>query len=576
MAANDRLLLDGLLASAAATYGNDRRPDEYLELLVFDQVLRDRLLSIDQLESGWVDGALDGGIDGFFIFIDDRLITEPALAGEVRRSADLSVHMFSVRHKDHFQEIPVNALLGSVDTLFDLGKEKEELQYNFSDEILDQRETFRATFINTAEKHPRVSIHIYYASRGDTAGINRSVRGRLAQVADNIRLLFSTATVTAEFLGAAELVAMSRRQRTSQRRLRFQTSLIADRGYILLVPLADYYQFVADESGSLARSLFESNVRDYVGESGINSDIETTLATGTESPDFWWLNNGVTMLASQATLTTPHELVIETPQIVNGLQTTEVIHRYFTKHVDRRSKESRSILVKVIVSPEDSARDRIVKATNYQNPVALAALRATDVVQKNIEQYLEKKGWYYDRRPGYHRNMGKPLDRIVSTSALGAAVWSLVYGNYSHIYKTKWMRRDDLYHKVFFEGMHLDVYRIAIELFRVGAHAARRYVSGGVRGKTLIRWEALFARALLCLRLGRLPATPMELLGIETGPIEQAEFAKIAGWINQHIPDNADPMDARVRARSMRSEVGRLAERLEKVGFGAFSSTKFD
>ena len=76
MAPNDRLLLDGLLAAAPTAYGLDRSPDEYLELFVFDQVLRDQCLSLDQLESGWVDGALDGGVDGFFIFVDDRLIKE--------------------------------------------------------------------------------------------------------------------------------------------------------------------------------------------------------------------------------------------------------------------------------------------------------------------------------------------------------------------------------------------------------------------------------------------------------------------------------------------------------------------
>jgi hypothetical protein len=43
-------------------------------------------------------------------------------------------------------------------------------------------------------------------------------------------------------------------------------------------------------------------------------------------PDFWWLNNGITILATSATMV-GKTLHLEDIQIVNGLQTTETIFR---------------------------------------------------------------------------------------------------------------------------------------------------------------------------------------------------------------------------------------------------------
>ena len=45
-------------------------------------------------------------------------------------------------------------------------------------------------------------------------------------------------------------------------------------------------------------SIFESNVRDYQGNTDVNEGIAASLGTAS-SEDFWWLNNGVTVLATK-------------------------------------------------------------------------------------------------------------------------------------------------------------------------------------------------------------------------------------------------------------------------------------
>ena len=81
----------------------------------------------------------------------------------------------------------------------------------------------------------------------------------------------------------------------------------------------EYFRFVTDSDGSLRRYLFESNVRDYMGTNYVNSSIESTLARGRSAADedFWWLNNGVTVIASQATVV-GKELHLENVQGFDG------------------------------------------------------------------------------------------------------------------------------------------------------------------------------------------------------------------------------------------------------------------
>ncbi|HDX4721257.1 TPA: AIPR family protein, partial [Enterobacter asburiae] len=58
-----------------------------------------------------------------------------------------------------------------------------------------------------------------------------------------------------------------------------------------------------------------------------NEDIKLTLSDQ-GSPDFWLLNNGVTILSTSAQMI-GQSIYMEDIQIVNGLQTSESIFRHF-------------------------------------------------------------------------------------------------------------------------------------------------------------------------------------------------------------------------------------------------------
>jgi hypothetical protein len=194
-------------------------------------------------------------------------------------------------------------------------------------------------------------------------------------------------------------------------------------GYIAVVRLEDYEDFITTEDGELDTALFEANVRNYEGQTDVNQSIEETLNRSDAAVDFWWLNNGVTIVASRIQPANKI-LELEAPQIVNGLQTSTEIYKRSRRDVS--AKDGRSVLVKVIEAKDSGVRERIIRATNSQTAFGPSTLRATDQVQRQIEDYLFKHGVYYERRRRLYLNQGIPLDKIVSIDLMGQALVSVV------------------------------------------------------------------------------------------------------------------------------------------------------
>jgi len=179
--------------------------------------------------------------------------------------------------------------------------------------------------------------------------------------------------------------------------------------YVVLIKLKDYFEFICDENGALRYYLFDSNVRDFLGQNRVNIDIVENLQSE-QTSDFWLYNNGVTLIASSARAV-GDTINISNVQIVNGLQTTHSIFNYFASVGPKTDK--RSLLARIIVTSNEVLRDSIIRATNNQSNIELSSLSATDRIQRNIEDVLLRYGWYYARKKKYYENQGVPTQQII-------------------------------------------------------------------------------------------------------------------------------------------------------------------
>lgn len=374
MAKNDVVLLDGIIDNL---FGEEKSPDrrgEIFELFTFQQLLKNYDLSQEEIESGWLDGRNDGGIDGFFIFVNGQLLIDPEIFHWPKRNAEITVWLITCKHHETFQQAPLDLLTASITELMDHSIESESLKGDYSSELKIARNLFFLAYKRLASALTKMSIDYIYSSRGDASELGTSIVARANQIKTRTENLFSSCFVEFTFVGAKELVNLYRQLQNIMHELPFLEYISQGSSYVMLTGLNEYKTFVSDEKGNLRRYLFEANVRDYLGLNRVNEDITASLSNSSPA-DFWWLNNGVTILTTSARVI-GKIIQLDDVQIVNGLQTTESIYQFFSN--GGKETENRAILIKVISSVDPSVRDRIIRATNNQTAVELASLHATD------------------------------------------------------------------------------------------------------------------------------------------------------------------------------------------------------
>ena len=465
MAKNDIILVDGILDQRISEKLPSDRRDEVFEYLVLEESLKQYDLTTEEIETGWIDGNGDGGIDGFYTLVNGHLLDDVADFAWPRANAAIDVWLFTCKHHATFQQATLDAVIATIQELFDFSLEDCELKGTYSEDLLESRGLLMSAYRRLSIGRPTVTINVVYASRGDSENVGESVKARAEQIESTLRNFFSSSIVTFRFIGASEIVESHRKVKAFSLDLPFLEHLATGKeSYVLLVRLHDFWKFVSDDAGNLRRYLFDSNVRDYLGTSSVNQDIAQSLAD-VDAPDFWWLNNGVTILATNATI--PGKTIqLQDIQIVNGLQTTETIFKHFKE--GSIVSADRALLVKIIVATDSFSRDRIIRATNNQSPVETAALHATDKIQRDIEQILERHDWYYERRKNYYKNIGKPPARFVTPSYVASAVVALVFKNIMSAtrIKTKFMRNQVSYDDVFCAELPLKVWPILVGVYK--------------------------------------------------------------------------------------------------------------
>lgn len=456
----------------------DMPEDDFFELFLAEQILWDHDLSWEELQAGITGGGDDGGMDAIYIFGNNSLLGAEADYQVTKISASFELAIIQAKRGPSFTETAVDKIRTSLLRLLDLNQPLGTASTLYNAETLAVFERFRKCYVKSAGRFPSVNIQIYYGSRG--FDINSKVAQKAKELETGVSSLFSECTCAFSFVTPSDLVALARRQRPATLELRFnETIATSDGAYVGLALIKDFADFLSTAQGGPRTSIFESNVRDYEGAGGINALIRRTLEENSED-DFWWLNNGITIVASRAGQYAK-TLALEYPQIVNGLQTSREIFNYVARSSssgDVPAEDHRSVLIRVVVPPDESSRDRIIRATNSQTAIPSVALRATDRIQRVIEDYFVRKGWFYERRKNRYQNEGKPISRIITIPFLAESVCAVILRE-PHLggprLGGRFLRDEKLYERVFSDDIPLASYLKCAQLTRrIELHIRKR------------------------------------------------------------------------------------------------------
>lgn len=515
MSKNAQILLENLIEQEFRNNDNYSNISEYFEFFSASQILKNQGLSDDEVDNGIVGKGLDGGCDSIYLFLNNLLIT-PDVVEHISAPKDSILEMIIIQSKKttSFGEDAVMKWKTISGNLLDLSKTTTDFTARYNTDILEAFTTFRDTYTRLITSRVKLKFRFYYATLASE--LHPNVIQQAEELKDTIKGLFPNAVVEVTFVDSDTLFEMYNAVIENRVNLKFADIPISpnQKNYVALVDLKSYFNFIVNDEGDVRKSFFDSNVRDYQGKNNVNSSISETLHRADDN-DFWWLNNGVTVLASEATLVNNRELQIVNPEIVNGLQTSMEIYNYFSENREALESEKRSILLRIIVPDNEESRDQIIFATNNQTNIPKATLRVTDPIHLQIEMYFKSRGLFYDRRKNYYKNQGHKPAEIVGVSFLAQCLITIFLKkpDYARARPSTLLNDEKTYNELYEKNNDLEVfYRVAL----LGKKIQRNVRSGSDYSsaeKSDILYYVLYA--VIADVLGKKNITPADIKNLD-------------------------------------------------------------
>lgn len=515
MSKNAQILLENLIEQEFRNNDNYSNISEYFEFFSASQILKNQGLSDDEVDNGIVGKGLDGGCDSIYLFLNNLLIT-PDVVEHISAPKDSILEMIIIQSKKttSFGEDAVMKWKTISGNLLDLSKTTTDFTARYNADILEAFTTFRDTYTRLITSRVKLKFRFYYATLASE--LHPNVIQQAEELKDTIKGLFPNAVVEVTFVDSDTLFEMYNAVIENRVNLKFADIPISpnQKNYVALVDLKSYFNFIVNDEGDVRKSFFDSNVRDYQGKNNVNSSISETLHRADDN-DFWWLNNGVTVLASEATLVNNRELQIVNPEIVNGLQTSMEIYNYFSENREALESEKRSILLRIIVPDNEESRDQIIFATNNQTNIPKATLRVTDPIHLQIEMYFKSRGLFYDRRKNYYKNQGHKPAEIVGVSFLAQCLITIFLKkpDYARARPSTLLNDEKTYNELYEKNNDLEVfYRVAL----LGKKIQKNVRSGSDYSsaeKSDILYYVLYA--VIADVLGKRNITPVDIKNLD-------------------------------------------------------------
>lgn len=184
----------------------------------------------------------------------------------------------------------------------------------------------------------------------------------------------------------------------------YNMTLALDAKYVLTPVTVMYKMVKAAEKEKYP--LFDENIREYLGSNGaVNKKIVNTLMDPNDRNNFFFYNNGITMIVSDISKETTYGanrvFEVSDPQIVNGCQTVSTIYETLnklTEHTREKEFASTFVMVKILEIPARDERLKdlyrnIVTYNNSQNSINEKAFTAVKDVFKHVQAEFEWRGY---------------------------------------------------------------------------------------------------------------------------------------------------------------------------------------
>ena len=226
------------------------------------------------------------------------------------------------------------------------------------------------------------------------------------------------------------------------------------------VSVQEIYKLM-DEFGD---RLLEKNIRHYLGINTINEQIENTLLSEEKRQNFFFFNNGITMICEKFSYNGLQDrnwnVKIDKLQIINGGQTCKTIYQTLKDHPNTDFSQVYILVRLYEVNDDEEMVQDITYATNSQNPVDFRDLKSNDKIQKLLEISAKDLGYIYKRK---RDNLGNA--NVIPSTVAAEAVFAVWRGK-PHLAKYKRNEFFDKYYQEIFSDLNAAQMIIAVLIFR--------------------------------------------------------------------------------------------------------------
>lgn len=359
------------------------------------------------------------GIDGIVIIVNNKLVSEESDLGKFGPTEQIKIKIgfiqsttqnsFDTQKFSAFTDEVVKFLTGSIDI---------EPYSTIYKKLLDDS----GNFIDRIEETPHISL-FFLSARTNHNLSEEAITTERSKI--NGRHELENRCILDKFLFLQKEEIKSECDKISKFhtvQLKFDNNVQlssvenVEMSLLTTIKFSELKKLILTSDNNLKEKLFVENVRNYIGNTPVNSDIKKTLESITARSYFPFLNNGLAIICDKIERHSvkKDEFILTFPRIINGCQTTnELFKKYKSESDDIDDVE---IVAKIISTNDNNLKKMIIYAANNQNSID-KDLQSLNEFHEKIETYYIGKEelnfhLYFERLRGQHTNVMPPYSRI--------------------------------------------------------------------------------------------------------------------------------------------------------------------
>lgn len=260
------------------------KDDETFEIFSIGQITKKSNLSFEDIEASIVDGTKDGGIDCFMMLVDETPIQSDEHVEEIElnESSNVKLLVDQIKNTGSLKESVIDKIYVSISQIFDLEIEESDLEESFNNILVEKILVFRKLWRKSIIKNASITIEYFYSCKAETKNETETFIKKTELIINSTKDKVQNCNSNYHTYSAKELLEIYSKRPELELELMLKelpVSITYENGhigYISVVPIKNYFNFITDDDGVIRESIFEENIRHFQGEVDINKKIRET------------------------------------------------------------------------------------------------------------------------------------------------------------------------------------------------------------------------------------------------------------------------------------------------------------